>query len=251
MVPNLGTIVCYPAAMSTDLDDRALGLLRSQPSWTAAALAHALGVSLRTVRRVLARLAQTGVPLDSEPGRGGGVRLSGAVGLPRLRLDHREVLDLLLALAVAESLDSPLLLHNLRGLRQKLGMVLPQEQRHAVASLRKRILVGQPAQTTVVNTLSTRRVATVAPVQDAFLAQLCLNLTYMDGVGVLSQRTVEPHYLLLNHPVWYVLAFDLGKQAGRCFRLDRIQDASVAKDHFRLKPAAALMAEVGVYFNEV
>ncbi len=110
--------------MSTDLEDRTLGLLRAQPSWTGPGLAQALGVSLRTVRRVLARLAQTGVPLEAEPGRGGGVRLSGSFGLPRLRLDHREVLDLLLALAVAESLDSPLWLKNLRGLRQKLGVVL-------------------------------------------------------------------------------------------------------------------------------
>ena len=237
--------------MPIDLDDRALGLLRSQPSWTAAALAEALGVSLRTVRRVLARLATTGVPLEAESGRGGGVRLCGSYGLPRLRLDHREVLDLLLALAVAESLDSPLLLKNLRGLRQKLGMVLPPGQRHTVAALRRRILVGQPASLDVRQTLALRRGSAVAAVQDAFFAQGPLRLRYTDGAGAVSMRVVEPHYLLLNHPVWYVLAFDQVKQAGRCFRLDRVEHATAMEGHFRLRPASELMDEVASYFNEV
>jgi len=55
--------------------DRTLGLLASRPSWTASELAEALGVCLRTVRRDLSRLAARGVPIESEPGRGGGVRV--------------------------------------------------------------------------------------------------------------------------------------------------------------------------------
>ncbi len=88
--------------------------------------------------------------------------------------------------------------------------------------------------------------------QDAFLAQWPLRLRYVDEAGVVSERTVEPHYLLLNHPVWYVLAFDPGKQAGRCFRLDRIEQATVVmQGRFRLRPASELMDEVASYFSEV
>jgi len=74
--------------MPRELEDRALGLLRSHEFWTAGALAAELGVSLRTVRRVLARLLETGVPLESASGRGGGVRLAGHPGLRELRLEH-------------------------------------------------------------------------------------------------------------------------------------------------------------------
>ncbi|MCL9794563.1 HTH domain-containing protein, partial [Frankia sp. AgKG'84/4] len=42
---------------------------------TAARLATELEVSVRTVRRDLAALQDAGVPLWTEPGRGGGVRL--------------------------------------------------------------------------------------------------------------------------------------------------------------------------------
>ncbi|MFY7942006.1 MAG: WYL domain-containing protein, partial [Burkholderiaceae bacterium] len=59
------------------------------------------------------------------------------------------------------------------------------------------------------------------------------------------------HFLLLNHPVWYVLAFDQEKKAGRCFRLDRIEHAKVMDEHFRLRPATELMDEVSSYFSEV
>ena len=237
--------------MSTDLEERTLGLLRSQSSWTSVALAEALGVSLRTIRRVLARLVQTGVPLETEPGRGGGIRLVGSFGLSRLRLDHSEVLNLLLALAIAESLNVPLLLNNLRGLRQKLGIVLPPEQRNVVAALRRRILIGQPASAEVLKAFNLRTDNTTKAIQNAFLSLLPLELRYVSGKGVTSERSVEPHYLLLNYPVWYLLAFDLDKQAARCFRLDRIKQVAVGEKRFRLRSATELMNDIAAYFGEV
>src|SRR5690606_19344564 len=93
--------------------DRTLGLLASRTSWTTRELADELGVSVRTVRRDLARLASRGVAIEAERGRGGGVRVPARSGLGRVQLDAREVIDLLLALALAERLRSPLLLSTL------------------------------------------------------------------------------------------------------------------------------------------
>src|SRR5450631_3706798 len=100
--------------------DQLLGLLASHQHSTGPALAAELGVSLRTLRRDMARLAARGVPIEAERGRGGGVRLPARVGLGRLQLDHREAVDLLLALAIGERIGSPLLLSSLKGLRQKI-----------------------------------------------------------------------------------------------------------------------------------
>lgn len=68
------------------LDDRVLGLLASRTTWTGAQLATELEVSLRTIRRSLARLAAAGAPLQLERGPGGGVRLTERWGLRELRL---------------------------------------------------------------------------------------------------------------------------------------------------------------------
>jgi predicted DNA-binding transcriptional regulator YafY len=234
-----------------DLDDRALGLLRTRDSWTAPALASLLGVSLRTVRRVLARLTATGVPLETEPGRGGGVRLAGAVGLQRLRLEHREVLDLLLALAIAESLGSPLLLTSARAVRQKLGLALPEGQQRAVAALRRRILIGRPASAAVRASLGAHQEAVLAPLQDAFFASAPLRITYLDGQGLRSEREVEPQYLLLNHPAWYLLAYDRSRLAGRTLRLDRILEAEPGPGTFEPRLATQLLGDVASHFDEL
>lgn len=231
-----------------DLDERVLGLLRSRATWTGAALAQELGVSLRTVRRVLARLSAAGVPLEAEPGRGGGVRLSGQVGLSRLQLDPREVLDLLLALAIAESLGSPLLLGSVRSLRQKVGAALPASQR---TDLRRRILVGAPASKAVVASLGRVRTAVLGPLQEAFFAREVLQVRYVDGGGGTTERTIEPQYLLLNQPAWYVLAYDRSRGAGRTLRLDRIERAQRGDESFAARSAESLMDDVGSFFQRV
>jgi len=237
--------------MASDLDDALLGLLRARPSWTGAALARELGVSLRTVRRGLARLAAEGVPLVAGPGPGGGVRLTGGASLGRLRLDHREALDLLMALAVAESLAGPLLLRGIRGLHHKLGVAVPDSPSPGVGRARRRILVGAPASASVRATVQRARPEAVAAVQDAFFSQAPLTLGYVDQAGIRTQRTLEPHYLLLNHPVWYLLGLDRRRDAGGLLRLDRIEDASPIAGRFALRPAAEWMADLTVSFDQV
>jgi len=237
--------------MGRELDDRALGLLSSHEFWTAASLADELKVSVRTVRRVLARLAETGVPLESSAGRGGGIRLGIGAGIPRLRLEHREVLNLLLSLAVAETLKSPLLLPGLGAVRQKLGLAFPLAQRKRVSALRSRVLVGAPASRKVSELQSEPSAASIGALQDAFFLQRLLKIVYTDAEGHQTTRTVEPQYLLFNLPVWYVLALDRHKGVARTFRLDRIVCAELQQETFMLVPPQTLMPDVSTYFRKV
>lgn len=224
----------------TDRLDRALGLLASRPSWTASELAAALGVCLRTVRRDLSRLATRGVPIESEPGRGGGVRLPPRWGLGRVQLDAREVLDLLLALALAERLRSPLLLTTLKGLRQKLSAAFPPEERARVSALRRRILVG-PTSRTISASWRPPRPAVLRPIQEAFFEQRALELTYLAGEAR-TVRVVEPHYLLLSWPAWYLLVWDHLRDAVRALRVDRVEAAEVTDTTFRVRSADSMLA---------
>lgn len=220
--------------------DRLLGLLASHQSSTGRALAAELGISLRTLRRDMARLAARGVPIEAERGRGGGVRVPVRAGLGRLQLDHREAVDLLLALAIGERLRSPLLLSSLKGLRQKIGVAFPAEERFRVSRLRRRILHAPPASRRVSESLVRPRPAVLGPVQDGFFEQRAIEIEY----GTARERTkrvVEPHYLLLAWPAWYLLVWDHLRDAVRTLRLDRIESARLTDRPFQLRDADGMM----------
>lgn len=241
---------CQFMAYFVDRLDRLQGLLASHRSWTGMALAREMNVSLRTVRRDLARLGERGVPIEAERGRGGGVRLPVRTGLGRLQLDHREVLDLLLALAIGERLRSPLLLSSLRALRQKIGMAFPPEERLRVGRLRQRILVGPPASRRISEAMARPRPAVLRPVQDGFFEQRSLEITYA-ATGERTVRVVEPHYLLLTWPVWYLVVWDHLRSAARTLRLDRIESARVTDSTFQLREAKELVPWAEEVFGAV
>jgi predicted DNA-binding transcriptional regulator YafY len=220
--------------------DKLLGLLGSHETSNGPALAAELGVSLRTLRRDMARLAARGVPIEAERGRGGGVRVAARVGLGRLQLDHREALDLLLALAIGERIRSPLLLSSLKGLRQKIGMAFPPEERSRVSRLRRRILHAPPASRRIAESLGSPRPAVLGPIQDGFFAQRAIEVAYRTE-RELTTRVVEPHYLMLAWPAWYLLVWDHLREAVRTLRLDRIESASVTDRPFQLRDADAMM----------
>ena len=56
-----------------------------------------------------------------------------------------------------------------------------------------------------------------------FLDQNTLVIRYQDEQSRITVREIKPHYLLLNYPIWYVVAFDQLSEAVRMLRCDRIQ----------------------------
>lgn len=233
----------------SDRLDRTLGLLASRPSWTALELSKELDVCLRTVRRDLSRLAARGVPIDAAVGRGGGVRVPPRVGLGRVQLDGTEALDLLLSLAIAERLKSPLLLSTVAGLRQKLAAAFPPEERARLSSLRRRVLVG-PTSPTIAASWKTPKPSVLKPAHEAFFEQRVLHLTYVTGEAR-TQRDVEPHYLLLSWPAWYLLVWDHLRGAVRALRVDRIEAARVSGQSFRMRSVETMRGALPELFGAV
>ncbi len=215
--------------------DELAGLLRSGEHYTACVLAQELDISSRTLMRDLDVLREKGYPIETDQGRGGGIRLHRHWGIGRLQLNYREVIDLLLSLAVMEKIGSPVFFRNLKAIRNKISLSFPQEQRDKIQSLRKRILIGGLASEDVLEHVQTTVKVSADLLYEAFFEMKRLNIAYEDGKGEKTRRVIEPHYLFLNWPVWYVLAWDHLRADVRCFRLDRISSAKIEANSFKLK----------------
>ncbi len=168
------------------------------------------------------------------------MRVPARLGLGRLQLDHREALDLLLALAIGERMKSPILLSGLKALRHKIGMAFPPEERTRVGRLRRRVLHGRPASPRVYESWKTPRAAILAPVQDGFFEQRAVEVEYQTDEAR-TVRLIEPHYLLLSWPAWYLLVWDHSRAAVRTLRLDRIAAARLTDQSFVLRPVDTML----------
>jgi predicted DNA-binding transcriptional regulator YafY len=210
-------------------------LLADRDATTAGDLAAELGVSMRTVQRDLAALRELGVPIDSDRGRGGGIRLERGWSLGRVHLNESEALGLLLSLAIAEKTGSPLLLGDLRSITRKVTAAFAPAQARRIRALRRRVLVGQPASGRVVTSYRPPDTAVNQALLDAFLHQRIAAIRYEDQSGILTERDIETQYLYYNMPVWYALAWDRLRDDVRFFRIDRIHRIRPSAIEFRLR----------------
>jgi len=234
-----------------DRRNRLIGLLRSEEHWKTADLREHLGISQRTLMRELAELRNDGYPIESDRGRGGGVRLNGRWGIERLNLKHQEVIELILALAIMETLQSPILTSNLKAIRQKLFQAFPQEQRRTVSNIRKRILIGDNASTSVVSLYATPASRISEEIAECFLRQQCLEIEYISEAEEKTLRVIEAQYILLNWPVWYIIAWDHLRMSSRVFRIDRIKNTRVVGGTFQLRPQSFFKEIFAPYFQAI
>lgn len=201
---------------------------------TIKSLADALEVSPRTLARDLKLLKQRGLSIESDRGRGGGVQLMRQWGSGKIKLDYDEAVDLLISLAVAEKMNSPIFMTNNAHIRRKVSASFDQDMQAKVAKLRQRIFVTGPASKPVHNSYKAVARTQLQRIQSAFLQMQCAEINYVSVSGEKTVRAIEAHYLILSFPVWYVFAWDQLRQDTRTFRFDRIKKVEVLEQNFRL-----------------
>ena len=225
--------------------DELTALLQSGELTTVRELATALQVTPRTVTRDIELLRERGMPIESSNGRGGGIRLYRRWSLSRIFLDYHEALGLLLALALSEKLDAPLMLKGTQSIRNKLLASFNPAEQARIHKLRHRILVAPPASEPVRQT----HTHPVSPafsdiIQKAFFEMHILHIEYQDGQKMKTARQIEPQYLLISWPVWYLLTWDHLRNAVRAFRLDRILSVTDTGEAFTLRPESLFTTEI-------
>lgn len=200
-----------------------LSLLQSHRSRTGAELAERLGVTPRTVRRDVDRLRELGYPVHATQGTAG-YRLGSGAAMPPLLLDDEEAVAVVVALRTAVSVGG--IEEASERALAKLEQVLPSRLRQRVHTLdRATVRAGaEPGPTVSADALMA--------IADACRRREVLRIDYTGAHGEGSVRRVEPHTLVSFGRLWYLVAFDLGKDDWRTFRVDRLRPSPGAGPRF-------------------
>ena len=219
--------------------DRLESWLKSEDTLILRDAAEELGVSLRTIHRDLDLLRERGVPIESERGRGGGVRVSSQWGLGRIALTRHEALDLLLGLAISDIMHGALQMAHKDAIRRKVLASFSSDDQRLIRAMRSRIRIGGLISSSVYQDLAMTNQIVSDGIKEAFAFHRCLDIRYRDQNDKITDRKIEPHFLILNPPAWYVVGWDRLRQANRTFRCDRMITASPAVESFSPKPWAS------------
>lgn len=194
---------------------RLLSLLQARRTWTGAELAEQLEITERTLRRDVEKLRSLGYPVAATRGVAGGYRLGAGASLPPLLLEDDEAQAVALGLRSATS-------GNVRGMEEAALRALAKLEQVLPARLRKRVRAMHASVVTLPLVGPTVDAEKLTMLAGACRAQETVELDYEDMRGRESSRRLEPHGLVHSGPRWYLVAWDLDRDAFRTFRVDRI-----------------------------
>lgn len=180
-------------------------------------LATEFGVSVRTIKRDLDALDNSGVPIWSRPGPGGGYGLAAGVTLPPVNLSPAQAVALLAAVSAAP--DAPYADLASSGMKKILDVLDPRTRARA-DELAGRIWVNTP---------SLPRRAVRSALEQAMAEQRVVRLRYVSGTGATTRRDVEPIMFGSTNGQWYLIGWCRLRSAVRWFNVSRVEQASVTR----------------------
>ncbi len=206
-----------------------LELLQSGGTRTSAELAERLNVEGRTVRRYVEHLRDLGIPVDSVRGRYGGYRLARHYRMPPLMLTDEEALAVVWGLLLTgRSGSGPASIGDVEAATSKVRRVLPPALARQIDAVVETVNftgggIGEEASARVLLKLA-----------QAARDRRPIAFDYRPPHGRAQLRTVHPHGIVALHGLLYLTGHDVGRQAERTFRLDRIADLSLLEGTFEV-----------------
>jgi predicted DNA-binding transcriptional regulator YafY len=195
--------------------------LQRRNAATAGELAMRLNVSVRTIFRDIDALSGMGVPVYSEPGRGGGIRLMEGYSSDLTGLSSGEAEALALIASPATSGVSQLTTPTRTAL-DKLAAAVPSMHQMRAQHARGRLLF---------DTKPWFRSLDASPHLDELRACIWsderIEIGYERGDGTRKTYRVDPHALVVKVDTWYLIGHaqqpESGENEVRVFRLSRLQ----------------------------
>ncbi|MFK0239586.1 helix-turn-helix transcriptional regulator [Microbacterium sp. NPDC090281] len=180
-------------------------------------MAREFDVSVRTVKRDLAALANSGAPLWSRPGPGGGYGLALGASLPPVSLSPAQAVALMAAVSAAP--DAPYADLAAAGVRKILDVLDP----------RTRARADELADRVWVEALPSASRAIRSALEEGMAEQRVVRIRYTSGDGTTTTRDVEPVLFAATNGQWYLVGWCRLRDAMRWFTVPRVERAHVTK----------------------
>jgi len=193
--------------------------LQSRGRVTAAEVAAELEVSVKTARRDLEALSIAGIPVYSQPGRGGGWALVGGARTDLSGLTAAEARTLFLV-AGPSSAVTP----EAKAALRKLVRALPETFRAEAEKAASAVVLDPAAWGGKVPSTPPHLEA----LQRAVIDGVQVTIGYTDAAGAVTERVVHPLGLVSKGTTWYLVAdTDAGR---RTFRVWRVRSVEVTDE---------------------
>lgn len=207
--------------------DRLIGILSvllQEEKVTAPELAEKFEVSRRTINRDIEDLCMAGIPIQTEQGAGGGIRIMEGYRMDRTLLTSK---DMQMILAGIRSLDSVSGSHYYSRLMEKI-----KTGSSDFVSGRDSILID----------LSSWYKDSLAPkievIQTAIEERRLLSFVYYSPKGE-SVRKIEPYFLVFKWSSWYVWGWCCEREDFRLFKLNRMDRTEIAEERYEVRAVPA------------
>ena len=192
---------------------------------TAGDLAQRLGVSIRTIFRDVDALSTMGVPVYTEPGRGGGIRLMAGYSSDLTGLSSGEA-EALALIASPAAVGVQVLATPTRTALDKLAAAVPSMHQLRAQHARGRLLF---------DTKPWFRSAASSPHLDELRTCIWKNeiveINYERSNGEFRDYRVEPYALVVKVDTWYLIG--RVKREWRVFRISRLKKLTAAGEVFQ------------------
>lgn len=207
--------------------DRLIGILSvllQEEKMTAPELAEKFEVSRRTINRDIEDLCMAGIPIQTEQGAGGGIRIMDGYRMDRTLFTSK---DMQMILAGIRSLDSVSGSHYYSRLMEKI-----KTGSSDFVSGRDSILID----------LSSWYKDSLAPkievIQTAIEERRLLSFVYYSPKGE-SVRKIEPYFLVFKWSSWYVWGWCCEREDFRLFKLNRMDRTEIAEERYKVRAVPA------------
>jgi predicted DNA-binding transcriptional regulator YafY len=196
---------------------------------TAATIAQRMEITTRTVYRDIASLQASHVPIEGAAGIG--YILRRGYDLPPLMFSTEEADAIAVGMRLLHRLRDPDLALAAERVLAKIAVILPDRIRFSVKDAPFYISEGSNRVPDHIN---------LSDIRSAIRDRNQLRLSYQDGVGSTSDRTIWPIALVYYVDVTVLAAWCALREDYRHFRVDRMQSLTVLDDPIPTDPRVLL-----------
>lgn len=191
---------------------------------TAKELAYKYEVSERTILRYVDALSMAGVPIYTERGRGGGIKIADNYKLSSNYFTREEMARLISALTVMEQgMES----NTTTSIKEKLLALKPPKRNQDIPLSADTIIIDGSAWG------DTSAYKEKTEVLERAIKKLnTVFIIYHDRGGKITDRTVEPISFVLKEGLWYLYAYCRLRNDYRTFKISRIETIIINSERF-------------------